>query len=272
MSETPTVAEQAAAPPPPDGSPSDERRPDRQPLAFMLTHQSGVVIVVALRHRAGRGCGADPPAGRGSPVRVRDADQAGAVRAGRAHPHPAEDRPAGAHRPGRRAAAARGPVQHRWPGPADLRRHVRRVGRLRGRWFRHPRRGARHAGRHRRRRVHRLHRRCPQGDPWGARGHHHDHAELHRRGRHVVAGHRPAPGRELQDQRHPADRADPRVGPGRCRRQDPDRLRHRGPARGRLLVDALAQHAGLPVQHRRRQQARGPLRRHRHQAASSPCR
>ena len=48
MSETPTVAEQAAAPPPPDGSPSDGRRPDRQPLAFMLTHQSGVVIVVAL--------------------------------------------------------------------------------------------------------------------------------------------------------------------------------------------------------------------------------
>ena len=47
MSETPTVAEQAA-PPPPDGSPSDEGRPDRQPLAFMLTHQSGVVIVVAL--------------------------------------------------------------------------------------------------------------------------------------------------------------------------------------------------------------------------------
>jgi simple sugar transport system permease protein len=48
MSETPTVAEQAAAPPPPDGSPSDERRPGRQPLAFLLTHQSGVVIVVAL--------------------------------------------------------------------------------------------------------------------------------------------------------------------------------------------------------------------------------
>jgi len=48
MSETPTVAEQAAGPPPPDGSPSNERRPDRQPLAFMLTHQSGVVIVVAL--------------------------------------------------------------------------------------------------------------------------------------------------------------------------------------------------------------------------------
>jgi simple sugar transport system permease protein len=47
MSETPTVAEQAAAPPPPD-EPSEERRPDRQPLAFMLTHQSGVVIVVAL--------------------------------------------------------------------------------------------------------------------------------------------------------------------------------------------------------------------------------
>ena len=48
MSETPTVAEQAAAPPPPDGSESDGRRPDRQPLAFLLTHQSGVVIVVAL--------------------------------------------------------------------------------------------------------------------------------------------------------------------------------------------------------------------------------
>ena len=48
MSETPTVAEQAAAPPPPDGSSSDEKSPDRQPLAFMLTHQSGVVIVVAL--------------------------------------------------------------------------------------------------------------------------------------------------------------------------------------------------------------------------------
>jgi len=47
MSETPTVAEQAAAPPP-DPRPSDGRRPERQPLAFMLTHQSGVVIVVAL--------------------------------------------------------------------------------------------------------------------------------------------------------------------------------------------------------------------------------
>ncbi len=47
MSETPTVAEQAAAPPPGPG-PSDDRRPERQPLAFMLTHQSGVVIVVAL--------------------------------------------------------------------------------------------------------------------------------------------------------------------------------------------------------------------------------
>jgi simple sugar transport system permease protein len=48
MSETPTVAEQAAASPPPDGSESQGRRPDRQPLAFLLTHQSGVVIVVAL--------------------------------------------------------------------------------------------------------------------------------------------------------------------------------------------------------------------------------
>jgi general nucleoside transport system permease protein len=48
MSETPTVAEQAAAPPPPDGSSSDEQRPGSQPLAFLLTHQSGVVIVVAL--------------------------------------------------------------------------------------------------------------------------------------------------------------------------------------------------------------------------------
>ena len=47
MSETPTVAEQAA-PPPPDGTPSNDQRPDRQPLAFLLTHQSGVVIVVAL--------------------------------------------------------------------------------------------------------------------------------------------------------------------------------------------------------------------------------
>jgi simple sugar transport system permease protein len=48
MSETPTVAEQAAAPPPADGSPTDGQRPDRQPLAFLLTHQSGVVIVDAL--------------------------------------------------------------------------------------------------------------------------------------------------------------------------------------------------------------------------------
>jgi ABC-type uncharacterized transport system permease subunit len=48
MSETPTVAEQAAAPPPAGGAPSDEKRPDRPPLAFLLTHQSGVVIVVAL--------------------------------------------------------------------------------------------------------------------------------------------------------------------------------------------------------------------------------
>ena len=48
MSETPTVAEQAAAPPPAPQQPSDERSPDRQPLAFLLTHQSGVVIVVAL--------------------------------------------------------------------------------------------------------------------------------------------------------------------------------------------------------------------------------
>jgi general nucleoside transport system permease protein len=47
MSETPTVAEQAAGPPPVDGSPED-RRPDRQPLAYLLTHQSGVVIVVAV--------------------------------------------------------------------------------------------------------------------------------------------------------------------------------------------------------------------------------
>ena len=48
MSETPTVAEQAAAPPPPDGPPADGQRPARQPLAYLLTHQSGVVIVVAL--------------------------------------------------------------------------------------------------------------------------------------------------------------------------------------------------------------------------------
>jgi len=48
MSETPTVADQAAAPPPPDGPSSDEQRPGSQPLAFLLTHQSGVVIVVAL--------------------------------------------------------------------------------------------------------------------------------------------------------------------------------------------------------------------------------
>ena len=63
--------------------------------------------------------------------------------------------------------------------------------------------------------------------PRRARGHHHDHAQLHRRRRHVVAGHRPAAGRDLQDQRHPADRADPRGGAGRCGREDPDRLRHR---------------------------------------------
>jgi len=48
MSETPTVAEQAAAAPPPDGPETDGRRADRQPLAYLLTHQSGVVIVVAL--------------------------------------------------------------------------------------------------------------------------------------------------------------------------------------------------------------------------------
>ena len=48
MSETPTVAEQAAAPPPSDAEPPHEERPDRQPLAFLLAHQSGVVIVVAL--------------------------------------------------------------------------------------------------------------------------------------------------------------------------------------------------------------------------------
>jgi ABC-type uncharacterized transport system permease subunit len=47
MSETPTVAEQAAALPA-DGPPSNGQRPGRQPLAFLLTHQSGVVIVVAL--------------------------------------------------------------------------------------------------------------------------------------------------------------------------------------------------------------------------------
>ena len=47
MSETPTVAEQAAASPP-GGPETDGKRPSRQPLAFLLTHQSGVVIVVAL--------------------------------------------------------------------------------------------------------------------------------------------------------------------------------------------------------------------------------
>jgi len=47
MSETPTVAEQAAATPPPDRRPGDQRA-DRQPLAYLLTHQSGVVIVVAI--------------------------------------------------------------------------------------------------------------------------------------------------------------------------------------------------------------------------------
>jgi general nucleoside transport system permease protein len=48
MSETPTVAEQAAASPPPDGPSSDQGRTGSQPLAFLLTHQSGVVIIVAL--------------------------------------------------------------------------------------------------------------------------------------------------------------------------------------------------------------------------------
>ena len=48
MSETPTVAEPAAATPPPDRRPSGDQRADRRPLAYLLTHQSGVVIVVAL--------------------------------------------------------------------------------------------------------------------------------------------------------------------------------------------------------------------------------
>jgi general nucleoside transport system permease protein len=48
MSETPTVAQQAAASPPPEGPETDGKVPDRQPLAYLLTHQSGVVIVVAL--------------------------------------------------------------------------------------------------------------------------------------------------------------------------------------------------------------------------------
>ena len=47
MSETPTVAEAAAAPPPASGGSSGDKQPG-QPLAYMLTHQSGVVIVVAL--------------------------------------------------------------------------------------------------------------------------------------------------------------------------------------------------------------------------------
>ena len=46
MSETPTVAEQAA-PPPAKAPPPAEQRP-AQPLAYLLGHQSGVVIVVAL--------------------------------------------------------------------------------------------------------------------------------------------------------------------------------------------------------------------------------
>ena len=44
MSETPTVAEQAAAPTPPQGPP-DERRRDPQPLAFMLTRLSGDLAI-----------------------------------------------------------------------------------------------------------------------------------------------------------------------------------------------------------------------------------
>jgi ABC-type uncharacterized transport system permease subunit len=46
MSETPTVAEQAA-PPPPKAQPPGDKRPS-PPLAYLLTHQSAVVIVVAL--------------------------------------------------------------------------------------------------------------------------------------------------------------------------------------------------------------------------------
>ena len=46
MSETPTVAEQAAPPPSTGETPEGKGAP--QPLAYLLTHQSGVVIVVAL--------------------------------------------------------------------------------------------------------------------------------------------------------------------------------------------------------------------------------
>ena len=48
MSETPTVAEQASPPPNPGAPTPDDKRSDSAPLAFLLTHQSGVVIVVAL--------------------------------------------------------------------------------------------------------------------------------------------------------------------------------------------------------------------------------
>lgn len=47
MSETPTVADKAAAPPPSSGGTSGDKKP-AQPLAYLLTHQSGVVILVAL--------------------------------------------------------------------------------------------------------------------------------------------------------------------------------------------------------------------------------
>ena len=266
MSETPTVAEQAAAPPPPDGSPSDRAAP-RPAAAGLPAHppeRRGHRR--RARHRPGRRRAAHPAAGRGPAVRLRDADQGGALRAGRADPHPAEDRAAGAHRPrGRHPAAGRAcstsvarassssaPCSAPWiayaaGGFGILGAVLGMLAGIAAGAFIGFIAGVLKATRG----VHEvittiMLNYIAAGVTWW-----------------LVTG--PLQAESSKTSGIPQTELIPESAQVGAVAEDPDRVRHRGPARRRLLVDAVAQHAGLPVQHGRREQARGRLRRHQHQ-------
>ncbi len=158
------------------------------------------------------------------------------------------------------------PVQHRRPEPVHRGRDRGHLARLRGQPAgRHPRRGLRDR-RLRGRCGAGLDRRAAQGPDRRARGHRHDHAQLH----HGVPPGLPAGQAEAAGEarlQRPADQPDHRQqrAPAAAVRHPPAdqrRVPARAGLRGRRVVAAEPEHAGLRVPHRRRQPQRGPQLRH----------